>query len=143
MTWQLLLTLVGAAAGLVSGGWLCFPTAAANPHALAWVAEPPYKSVEGVTQLAIAQSAQYWVGGFFLAAAFLLQVVAALTPASSLALTELTVALWRSLAVLAGCLLIFAGLRVWLYRLRKRAMHTQLERAAAYLSANRRLTPLP
>ena len=82
MTAQLLITLVAASVGLVSGGWLCYPTAMERPDALAWKINPPYKFTKGLELLVIAQTAQYIVGGMLLCVAFLLQIAAVLIPSA-------------------------------------------------------------
>jgi hypothetical protein len=145
MTWQLLLTLIGASVGALSGAWLCYPTANANPHALAWAADPPYKSAEGFSQLAIEQSAQYWVGGLLLILTFLFQVAAALVPAESLAVASLGGAkvLVAAAGAVLSALLCVGLLSMAAYRWRIRRLEVALRAASEYLAANRRLTPRP
>jgi hypothetical protein len=145
MSWQLLFTLVAASIGVVSGAWLCYPTANANPHALAWAANPPNKSAEGFAQLALAQSAQYWVGGLLLVMAFVVQVAAALAPASEgpvAFLNEVQLLMASACSVLLS--LATVGLiSVLAYRWRKARLEASLRKASAQLAAHPRLTPLP
>lgn len=146
MSCAFIITVVAASVGLLSGLWLCYPTAAQNPHSLAWVADPPYKSAEGMTALAIAQSAQYSVGGLLLVVAFVLQVLAALAPQtmvqvpSPILQTNLYVV---AVVVALASLVVLGPLSFFAYRWRVRAMHRQVLAASAHLAKFPRLTPLP
>lgn len=144
MSWQLFLNLVAPTVGLGSGGWLCYPTAQANPHALAWIANPPWKSADGMAELAIEQSAQYWVGGGLLALAFLVQVAAALAPTSGFMNSLGGWRLWLGAAVVlavVGSVVYVASKAA--YRWRKTRLRTAMANAAALLAAHPRVTPLP
>lgn len=130
------MTVVGASVGLLSGLWLCYPTAAQNPHSLAWVANPPWKSAEGMTSLAIAQSAQYSVGGLLLVVAFVLQVLAALAPQTTIQAPHpiLPTSLYAVAAIVAFVsLVVLAPLSFLAYRWRVNTMNRQVQAAAAHL----------
>jgi hypothetical protein len=146
MSCAFLITVVAASVGLLSGLWLCCPTAAQNPHSLAWVADPPWKSAEGMTSLAIAQSAQYSVGGLLLVVAFVLQVLAALAPQATIQAPHpiLLASLYAVAAIVALLsLVVLALLSFGAYRWRVKAMHRQVQAAAAHLAKFPRPTPLP
>ena len=143
MNWQILFTIVSASVGLVAGFWLCFPTAAANPHVIAWVSEPPYKSTEGMVSLTISQSAQYSVGGLLLFVAFVFQIVAALSSTTMIQApcpALQSVFAFSALVVFASLLLTLCSSylgHVW----RKRNLHKKVSLALLHLQSNRRLTP--
>lgn len=146
MSCAFIITVVAASVGLLSGLWLCYPTAAQNPHSLAWVANPPYKSVEGMTSLAIAQSAQYSVGGLLLVFAFVLQVLAALAPQATIQPPNpILQSNLYAVASIVGLvtLVLLAPLSFVAYKWRMKAMHRQVQVAAAHLEKSPRLTPLP
>lgn len=146
MSCAFIITVIAASVGLLSGLWLCYPTAAQNPHSLAWVADPPWKSTEGMTSLAIAQSAQYSVGGLLLVAAFVLQVLAALAPQATIQSPNpiLPASLYAVAAIVAlVSLVVLVPLSFVAYRWRVKAMHRQVQTAAAHLEKFPRLTPLP
>lgn len=146
MSFAFFITVVAASVGLLSGLWLCYPTAAQNPHSLAWVANPPYKSAEGMTALAIAQSAQYSVGGLLLVFAFVLQVLAVLAPQATIQAPNpiLQTSLYVVAAIVAlVSLIVLAPLSFVAYKWRVKAMHKQVRAAAEHLKQYPRLTPLP
>ena len=141
MSWQVLLAVISASVGLLSGAWLCYPTAAANPHALAWAANPPYKSAQGMSELALSQSAQYFVGGLLLIAAFIMQIAAAVTP-SDLPAFAYPVLFGAAGAVLFS-LVIVGPSSFYVYRARKAKLERSMLAAMGHLEAHPRLTPLP
>jgi hypothetical protein len=146
MSWQLLFTLLAASMGLVSGGWLCYPTATSSPHALAWIANPPWESGAGMARLLLEQSAQYWVGGGLLAFAFLAQVAAALSSATVGPLGSASSGrpmFWNSMGALAVFLLCVGLTSGVAYQWRKANLEAAMRDAAAELKAHPRLTPEP
>ena len=145
MHWQLLFTLIAASVGFVSGIWLCWPTAFANPNAIAWIANPPYKSVDGMASLAISQSAQYSTGGLLLVAAFVLQVVAALSPTTTIqAPHPFLQSSFAFATTVVAASLVFAFLISRLaYAKRKEQLTKQVQEALALLAKFPRLTPIP
>ena len=145
MSCAFIITVVAASVGLLSGLWLCFPTAAQNPHSLAWVANPPWKSSEGMTALAIAQSAQYSIGGLLLVFAFVLQVLAALAPQATIQAPSpiLQTNLYAVAAIVAlASLVVLAPLSFVAYKWRVKAMHSKVQAAAEHLKKYPRLAPL-
>ncbi|WP_367848346.1 hypothetical protein [Rhodoferax sp. WC2427] len=146
MSCAFIITVVAASVGLLSGLWLCYPTAAQNPHSLAWVASPPNKATEGMTALAIAQSAQYSVGGLLLVFAFFLQVLAALAPQATIQASNpiLQSSLYVVAAIVAlVSLVVLAPLSFVAYQWRVKAMHRKVRAAEEHLANFPRLTPLP
>lgn len=146
MSCAFIITVVAASVGLLSGLWLCYPTAAQNPHSLAWVANPPYGSAEGMTALAIAQSAQYSVGGALLVFAFVLQVLAALAPQATIQAPYpiLQTSLYVAAAIVAFVsLFALAPFSFVAYKWRVKAMHRKVRTAAEHLTQFPRPTPLP
>lgn len=136
MSCPFIITVLAASVGLLSGLWLCYPTAAQNPHSLAWVANPPNKSAEGMTALAIAQSAQYTVGGLLLVFAFVLQVLAALAPQATIQTPYpiLQTNLYVVAAIVAlVSLFALAPLSFFAYQWRVKVMHRKVRTAAEHL----------
>jgi hypothetical protein len=145
MTCAFITNVIAASLGLMSGLWLCYPTAASNPHSLAWVASPPWKSAEGKTDLAIAQSAQYSIGGLLLVAAFVLQVLATLAPTAKLQVPHPMFEHEWLVAVIVFVATVAALIPVtfFAYKGRKKQLLRKVHVAQQYLKDNPRLTPLP
>ena len=145
MTYSFSVTIVAASIGLLSGLWLCYPTAASSPHSLAWLANPPFKSADGKIDLAISQSAQYTVGGLLLVFAFLLQVLATLAPQAILQVRypcqESNVL--AAAVLVAITVLVATPISYLIYLLRKITLRRQVTRAIQHLTEHPRLTPVP
>jgi hypothetical protein len=76
MSWQLLLTIIGASTGFVAGIWFCIDAISMTRSRIAKVCDNSWAADPGTAEALAAQSGEYLAGGVLLIMTFVLQMAA-------------------------------------------------------------------
>ena len=130
MTGTLALSLAAAAFGVIAGLWFCVGSMFTSSETVAELATSYWDYHAAHAQVVIEQSAQYSVGAPLLVIAFILQVLAALSPAQSVLALPSVVA--EPLAFLGAVALLVWAASFFIYRglvrMKGKRVHAILQR---------------
>jgi ABC-type antimicrobial peptide transport system permease subunit len=123
MSWQSLLSIIGACVGVTAGIWLCFGAALITPERIAEMDDNSWKADPDVAGALTSQSGEYLAGGVLLIFSFLLQMGAMLVPEARVQVP--CAALLNIFLILASLLGSFV-LAIPIYKCRKKYLQLRL-----------------